>query len=97
MLCFCAYEERTRKHQVTTDPAAPDAALWRTFSTTLSETDIVVVRAGSLNDASRPLVVNVGSAPEAAAHPGSLFLRSDNKRQKATRALHRMAFARLSP
>jgi hypothetical protein len=29
--------------------------------------------------------------------PASLFLRSDNKRQKATRALHRMAFARLSP
>src|ERR1700731_3505295 len=35
--------------------------------------------------------------PEAAVHPGSLFLRSDNKRQKATRALHRMAFAKLSP
>jgi hypothetical protein len=33
----------------------------------------------------------------AAVHPGSLFLRSDNKRRKATRALHRMAFARLSP
>jgi hypothetical protein len=37
-----------------------------------------------------------GFAPEAAVHPGSLFFRSDNKRQKATRALHRMAFARLS-
>ena len=36
-------------------------------------------------------------APESAVHPGSLFFRSDNKRQKATRALHRMAFARLSP
>jgi hypothetical protein len=34
---------------------------------------------------------------EAAIHPGSLFLGSDNKKQKATRALHRMAFARLSP
>jgi hypothetical protein len=45
MLCFCAYEEPIRKHQVTTDPAAPDAALWRTFSTTLREADIVVVRA----------------------------------------------------
>jgi hypothetical protein len=45
MLCFCAYEEPTRKYQVTTDPAAPDAALWRTFSTTLREADIVVVRA----------------------------------------------------
>jgi hypothetical protein len=33
----------------------------------------------------------------AAVHPESLFLRSDNRRQKATRALHRMAFARLSP
>ena len=33
----------------------------------------------------------------AAVHPESLFLRSDNKKQKATRALHRMAFARLSP
>src|SRR5580704_15703371 len=36
-------------------------------------------------------------APEAAVHPESLFLRSDNKKQKATRALHRMAFARRSP
>jgi hypothetical protein len=35
--------------------------------------------------------------PEAAIHPGPSSLRSDNKRQKATRALHRMAFARLSP
>jgi hypothetical protein len=39
MLCFCACEEPTRKYQVTTDAAAPDAALWRTFSTTLSEAD----------------------------------------------------------
>jgi len=45
MLCFCACEEPTRKYQVTTDAAAPDAALWRTFSTTLSEADIAVVRA----------------------------------------------------
>ena len=37
-------------------------------------------------------------APEAAVHPESLSLRSDNKKnQKATRALHRMAFVRLSP
>jgi hypothetical protein len=36
-------------------------------------------------------------APEPAAHPESLFFRSDNKKQKATRALHRTAFARLSP
>src|ERR1700719_1462760 len=40
---------------------------------------------------------DVRFAPEAAVHPGSLFLRPDNKKQKATRALHRMAFARLSP
>ncbi len=45
MLCFCACEEPTRKYQVTTDAAAPDAALWPTFSTTLGEADIVVVRA----------------------------------------------------
>lgn len=36
-------------------------------------------------------------APEPAAHPESLLLQSDNKKQKATRAFHRMAFARLSP
>jgi hypothetical protein len=34
-------------------------------------------------------------APEAAVQPGSIFLRSDNSK-KATRALHRMTFARLS-
>jgi len=45
MLCFCACEEPTPKYQVTIDPAARDAALWRTSSTTLSEADIVVVRA----------------------------------------------------
>ena len=33
-------------------------------------------------------------APEAAVQPGVLFLRPDNKSQKATRALHRMVFAR---
>src|SRR5260370_36254412 len=36
-------------------------------------------------------------APEAAVHPESLSVRSDNKKQKATRALRRMAFVRLSP
>jgi len=46
MLCFCACEEPTWKYQIT-DAAAPDAALWRTFSTTLGEADIVVVRAAS--------------------------------------------------
>ena len=35
--------------------------------------------------------------PEAAVHPRSLFLRSDSKRQRATRVLNRMAFARLFP
>src|SRR5882724_4460708 len=45
MLCFCACEEPTRKYQMTTDAAAPDAAPRRTFSTTLGEADIVVVRA----------------------------------------------------
>jgi hypothetical protein len=39
MLCFCACEEPTRKYQVTTDAAAPDAALRRTFSTALGEAD----------------------------------------------------------
>jgi hypothetical protein len=42
------------------------------------------------------LRMNGGFAPEAAGQPGFLFLRSDNNK-KATRALHRMAFARLSP
>ena len=44
MLCFCACEEPTRKYQVTVDAAAPNAALWRTFSATLGA-DVVVVLA----------------------------------------------------
>jgi hypothetical protein len=67
MLCFCACEEPTRKYQVTTDAAAPDAALWRTFSMTLGEADIVVVRAEvpkrRISDF-LPLVVNVRFTPE---------------------------------
>ncbi len=31
MLCFCACEEPTRKYQMITDAAAPDAAPRRTF------------------------------------------------------------------
>ena len=38
-----------------------------------------------------------GSCHELPLTQKSLSLRSDNKKQKATRALHRMAFARLSP
>src|ERR1700730_2480324 len=43
------------------------------------------------------ILLRLRFAPHAVVHPESLFLRSDNKKQKATRSLHRMAFARLSP
>jgi hypothetical protein len=41
------------------------------------------------------LILGLLLAPEAAVHPGSLFLRPDHKGQRATGALHRMPFARL--
>jgi hypothetical protein len=43
------------------------------------------------------IFTNVRFAPETVAHPESLFLRSDNKRQKATRALHCIALGETVP